>query len=155
MFGLQWRPSWFFSKWRPARGRSSWRSAKIETVYHSGHMSQIWCFWKNLNQKSLRSLTMLDPYLGPPDAIRLRDEVTVYTALDRSRSFDTNAKYILTSFLWHTGRLLDEIVYSSTNWHCSLNIVCTRLVTLCQLGPCCLIVEYKLSQSSNVTRGVA
>ena len=50
MFGLKWRPSWFFSKWRPARGRSSWRSAKIETVYHSGHMSQIWCFWKNLNQ---------------------------------------------------------------------------------------------------------
>ena len=60
MFGLKWRPSWFFSKWRPARGRSSWRSAKIETVSHSGHMSQIWCFWKNLNQKSLRSLTMIN-----------------------------------------------------------------------------------------------
>ena len=59
MFGLKWRPSWFFlSKWRPARGRSSWRPAKIETVGHRGHMSQIWCFWKNLNQKSLSSLTI-------------------------------------------------------------------------------------------------
>ena len=48
----------FFSKWRPARGRSSWRSAKIETVCHRGHMSQIWCFWKNLNQKPLSSLTI-------------------------------------------------------------------------------------------------
>ena len=47
----------FFSKWRPARGRSSWRPAKIETVCQRGHMSQIWCFWKNLNQKSLSSLT--------------------------------------------------------------------------------------------------
>ena len=58
MFGLKWRRPWFFSsKWRPARGRSSWRSAKIETVCHRGHVSQMWCFWKNLNQKSLRSLT--------------------------------------------------------------------------------------------------
>ena len=47
----------FFSKWRPARGRSCRRPAKIETVCHRGHMSQIWCFWKNLNQKSLSSLT--------------------------------------------------------------------------------------------------
>ena len=60
MFGLKWRPSWFFSKWRTARGRPSWRPSKIETVCHRGHMGQIWCFWKNLNQKSLSSLTIVN-----------------------------------------------------------------------------------------------
>ena len=36
-------------------GRSSWRPSKIERVLSGRHVDQIWCFWKNLNQISLRA----------------------------------------------------------------------------------------------------
>ena len=39
-------------------GRPSWRPSKIEKVWFGQHMCQIWCFWKNLNQKSLTAPTI-------------------------------------------------------------------------------------------------
>ena len=52
MFGLKWRPSFFLlQNGGPLLGaRLGARQKSIETVYHRGHMNQLWCFWKNLNQ---------------------------------------------------------------------------------------------------------
>ena len=61
-------PFWFFSlqliskpdgghigfrQYGGPSGHSSWRPSKIEKVWIGQHACQIWCFWKNLNQKSL------------------------------------------------------------------------------------------------------
>jgi hypothetical protein len=39
-----------FSQNGGPEGRPSWCSAKLEIVWHGGHLVQIWCFWKNVNQ---------------------------------------------------------------------------------------------------------
>ena len=48
-----------FRQYCGPRGRPSWRPSKIEKVWFGQHMCQIWCFWKNLNQKSLTALTII------------------------------------------------------------------------------------------------
>ena len=51
-----------FCQYGSSSGHSSWRSSKIEKIWlgQHVHVCQIWCFWKNLNQKSLTAPTKLE-----------------------------------------------------------------------------------------------
>ena len=39
-----------FCQYGGPRGRPSRRPSKIEKGWYDRHLSQIWCYWKNLNQ---------------------------------------------------------------------------------------------------------